>query len=388
MLNSDRSDWDKFSSESEHGSPYLLSGWAEVVSQSYAHNTRYFVATQTSAEFDGDVVNDEKADARKSDLADTGGVVGILPLVHIRHWLFGNSLVSMPFCDAGGILASSREAERSLVEHCLKCADSLRVPVVDLRQYQALDCLNDEGFSKEVPESEVRTISSVPGWSMSLTTDRNKVRMLLDLPGTADALMQSFKAKLRSQVRKPIKDGLTVKSGGADLLADFYDVFATNMRDLGSPVHSKQFIHQVLLNFPTRARIFIVYGNGVPMACSMTLGSNGVLCNPWASALRRYSQLAPNMLLYWAMLEYACEQGYQKFDFGRSTVDEGTYRFKEQWGAKPMPLYWYRFGREGQVGSGTSTNGRMMSRASEYWKRLPVPVSRVLGPKIRQYISL
>jgi serine/alanine adding enzyme len=94
------------------------------------------------------------------------------------------------------------------------------------------------------------------------------------------------------------------------------------------------------------------------------------------------------MLLYWAMLEYACEQGYKKFDFGRSTVDEGTYRFKEQWGAKPVPLYWYRFGRDGQVGSGAATNGRMMSRASEYWKRLPVPVSRVLGPKIRQYISL
>jgi hypothetical protein len=94
------------------------------------------------------------------------------------------------------------------------------------------------------------------------------------------------------------------------------------------------------------------------------------------------------MLLYWSMLEHACRNGYQTFDFGRSTVDEGTYRFKEQWGAKPAPLYWYKFSRNGGAIDEASPNGGWLARASECWKRLPVPLTRVLGPKIRPYISL
>ena len=88
------------------------------------------------------------------------------------------------------------------------------------------------------------------------------------------------------------------------------------------------------------------------------------------------------------MLEYACRQGYQTFDFGRSTIGEGTYRFKEQWGAKPAPLYWYKFSRNGDASNETGSASRWMTRASECWKRLPIPVTRVLGPKIRPYISL
>lgn len=200
--------------------------------------------------------------------------------------------------------------------------------------------------------------------------------------------MRSFKAKLRNQIRKPMKDGLEMKIGGINLIDDFYEIFVTNMRDLGSPVHSKQFILQVLLNFPDRARIFIVYKQGIPMACSLTLGFNEVISNPWASSLRRYSHFAPNMLLYWAMLEYACQQGYQRFDFGRSTVDEGTYRFKEQWGARPAPLYWYRFVHDSHLATTLAAEKRSMRWAIECWKHLPIPITRVLGPMIRRYISL
>lgn len=132
----------------------------------------------------------------------------------------------------------------------------------------------------------------------------------------------------------------------------------------------------------------MVYRNDVAVAGSVTLGFKGVLSNPWASSLRRYSELAPNMLLYWSMLEYGCENGYRTFDFGRSTVGEGTYRFKEQWGARPEPLYWYRFTRaDGKARTVTRESGGV-SRAVEIWKRLPLPVTRVLGPYIRRHISL
>ena len=389
MQENHRLDWDRFATDHGHGCPYQLSAWTEVIARSYSHHTDYLIATVARGETNVKVtrINDE-ADRTGPDSTGDNTVLGILPLVHIEHWLFGNSLVSMPFCDAGGVLARDALVERMLVERGLQIADALHVPVLELRQYEPLACMDDHDFSDEASPHGQREVRAVPGWRVSTTAAGDKVRMLLALPESSDALMQSFKAKLRSQIRKPIKDGLTVKVGGVDLLEDFYDVFAANMRDLGSPVHSKRFILQILLGFPGKANIFVVYGKSVPMACSLTLGFNGMLSNPWASSLRQHSQFAPNMLLYWAMLEYACRQGYRTFDFGRSTVDEGTYRFKEQWGAKPAPLYWYKFSRDNRSSNEMTSASRWMNRAMECWKRLPVPVTRVLGPKIRQYISL
>lgn len=179
-----------------------------------------------------------------------------------------------------------------------------------------------------------------------------------------------------------------MRAGGLDMLRDFYRVFVENMRDIGSPVHSRRFVAEVVEGYGEGARIFVVYLKDVPVAGGVTLGFSEVLSNPWASSLRRYSQLAPNMLLYWSMLEYACEYGYRTFDFGRSTVGEGTYRFKEQWGARPEPLYWYRFTRGDVKRRALGRGSRGMSPAIEIWKRLPLQVTRILGPHIRRHISL
>lgn len=212
--------------------------------------------------------------------------------------------------------------------------------------------------------------------------------MVLDIPNNAELFLKSFNSKLRSQIRKPAKEGLTAKIGGVELIDDFYSVFAENMRDLGSPVHSKKFIAETLKAFSNTANMFIVYGDRKPLAGSVTIGFKDTLSNPWASSLRRYSHLAPNMLLYWSMLEFACKKGYQRFDFGRSTPGEGTYKFKEQWGSKPEPLYWYRLSNLDDQRQGDQSSKDKMSKAIECWKKLPVPLTKVIGPKIRKYINL
>ena len=77
----------------------------------------------------------------------------------------------------------------------------------------------------------------------------HKVRMVMELPESSDELMNSFKSKLRSQIRKPIKEGVETRIGQTELLDDFYHVFAINMKDLGSPVHSKRLFHNILKEF-------------------------------------------------------------------------------------------------------------------------------------------
>ena len=350
-----KEEWDQYVQSNPLSSCYHLSAWMRSIEKAYGHSCHWIVARRKKGVCDGGENHSE--------------ICGILPLVHIKHFVFGNSLVSLPFADLGGVLADDPAVEEALLRFAAELRGQVGAYTVELR--------SNEGHTATNMMRDLAIDAS--SW---------KVIMTRELPDDPNRLFQEFKPKLRSQIRKPQKNGLVVNIGGIELLDDFYEVFCVNMRDLGSPVHSRKFIRQVLLNYPENARIFIVYSQGIPMACSLTLGFNGALSNPWASSLRRYSQLAPNMLLYWAMLEYACQKNYQTFDFGRSTVGEGTYRFKEQWGAKPVPLYWYRFVRDNHRVTEADQNKDRMTRATEIWKRLPVPVTRFLGPKIRRYISL
>ena len=185
-----------------------------------------------------------------------------------------------------------------------------------------------------------------------------------------------------------MKDGCEANIGGSELIDEFYRIFAVNMRDLGSPVHSKRLFVKVFEEFGDQARVFLIRKEGVAIAGSIVIGYKDTLYNPWASSMRKYSQLSPNMLLYWRMLEYACERGFAHFDFGRSTPGEGTFKFKEQWGSASQTLNWSYVLLGGGSTLVVDKEGPMFGTAVECWKRLPMFLTRVVGPRIRKHIGL
>lgn len=198
--------------------------------------------------------------------------------------------------------------------------------------------------------------------------------------------MKVFPAKLRSQVRRGEKEGMTIHVGGLDMLNDFYQVFSQNMRDLGTPVYRKQFFAAILSAFPKDATIAVVRYEGNPVATGFLYGFRHTLEIPWASSDRRYARCAPNMFLYGAVLKYACEQGYRCFDFGRSSKESGTYRFKEQWGAKPVQLHWYYWLRGGGPLPELNPQNPKYALAIRLWQQLPVSVTTMVGPMIAKYL--
>jgi FemAB-related protein (PEP-CTERM system-associated) len=314
-------------------------------------------------------------------------VVGILPLVSVKHLFLGSHLVSTAFLDSAGVLANNQSIEKLLVDSACKIARETDERFVELRQREPLSWMHSSELSDPVSDVE-KCHHSTPRMLAHTTTYSHKIRMVLELPESSDALMASFKSKLRSQIKKPIKEGLITHIGGIELIDDFYKVFTTNMRDLGSPVHSKNLIKNVFTEFKDKCRILVVYFKGHAVAGAVVVGFKQVLHNPWASALRQYSMLSPNMLLYWSMLEYACNQGYRSFDFGRSTPDETTYKFKEQWGCKPMPLNWHLLSVKGNQVNPDNKESLPFQIAIRYWRRLPVPITRVIGPYLRKRIAL
>jgi len=366
--------WDAYVHDHPQATLYHLSGWKNIIEKTYGHKTYYLMAIKNTPRPPTNSSNYQPS--AMSYQLNGYTVVGLLPLVHLKHFLFGNSLISIPFFDLGGTLADSEETEKALLSKAINLAQELKVNSIELRHTQPLSWLNS---TKK---------SSKSSRSCLITTRSQKVRMLLHLPQSSEILMKSFKSKLRSQIKKPMKEGLYSKVGGSELLEDYYHVFCINMRDLGSPVHSKKLIRHVLEEFPDKSRIVIVYKDNQPLASSFMVGFNKTLENPWASALRKYSDLSPNMLLYWAMLKYACENGLRYFDFGRSSPGEGTYKFKEQWGARPTPLYWHYISLDGQPLDADTSEKSKFEKAIHYWQKLPVPVTKILGPMIRKHIGL
>jgi FemAB-related protein (PEP-CTERM system-associated) len=210
----------------------------------------------------------------------------------------------------------------------------------------------------------------------------HKVNMILDLPESQDALGKSIGSKRRSQIKRPIREGVSHKIGGKELLDHFYDVFCQNMRDLGTPVYSKKLFADILTTFEANARICVVYWEGKPVSTGFLMHYKDRLEIPWASTVRYANRISVNMYLYWQILSYAIEEGFKQFDFGRSSIDAGTYKFKKQWGAQPHQCYWYHYVPEGKALPDLSPDNESFGLAIKIWQKLPIGITKLIGPHI------
>jgi FemAB-related protein (PEP-CTERM system-associated) len=209
----------------------------------------------------------------------------------------------------------------------------------------------------------------------------DKVTMCLKLPQSSDALGKALGSKRRSQIKRSRREDPDVRFGGAELVADFYDVFSRKMRELGTPVYPRRFFEKVVEHLSEYVTLLVVYVDGKPAAVACLIRWRNTLEIPWAAADSAYNGIAVNMLLYWEALTHAIDTGSEFFDFGRSSRDSGTFKFKQQWGAEPIDVPWRVWSRRG-VSAAASATGRGMEIASRVWRRLPLPVANWLGPKI------
>jgi serine/alanine adding enzyme len=276
---------------------------------------------------------------------------GVLPLVRVRTPLLGHSLISMPYLNYGGPIgtpdACRRLVEAALLEMQLSGADSLQ-----LRCRQPL-----------VPAE---------------AADVHKIMVLLDLPDSVEALWSSFPGKLRSQIRRPQKEGMEFRTGPAEL-EPFYDVFARNMRDLGTPVYARTFFESMARTFDNVVFAAVYWrGRAIGGACGFIWDDEFEIT--WASCIRDYNSKSPNMLLYWGLMQAMIARGVKVFNFGRSTPGTGPHRFKAQWGGTDVPLPWLGWSRRGSTSSGGP--GGAARLASAAWQRLPLAVANRIGPPL------
>ncbi|MBC7791069.1 MAG: FemAB family PEP-CTERM system-associated protein [Anaerolineae bacterium] len=327
-------EWDAFVRAQPQWTHFHLHDWRRVMERTFGHECIYLTTRNDREE-----------------------ISGVLPLVRVKSVLFGHFLVSMPFLNYGGPLGDA-EAVRALVAHAVDFARRDRVKLLELRSETALP--------------------------IELPVSHRKITVILDLPPNSDALSRQLDAKVRSQVKRPRKEGVTVKFG-ADQVAPFFQVFAQHMRDLGTPTQPLRFFESIRENFPTDALFGCAYLGDKPIACGAGFRWRDEFEMTWASSLREYSRIAPNMLLYWSFMERSIAEGVRTFNFGRCTPDSGTHKFKRQWGGRDQPLWWYASSASSDVKT-PSPNDGAYAWGPRLWRKLPAAVATALGPRIVRYI--
>jgi FemAB-related protein (PEP-CTERM system-associated) len=329
----DRERWDRFVWRAPGAHAYHLAGWSTVIEKGCGQQAVYLLSEDESGEIEG-----------------------VLPLARVRSRLFGDFFVSLPYFNYGGPCAVDRRVDARLVEQAVRMARDAGSDYLELR------LTRPDGFGLAVKSS--------------------KTSMRLQLPDDPSALWTSFPAKLRSQINRPIKAGMKSRVGGVEDLDAFYRVFSVNMRDLGTPVYGRRFFEAILRQFAGSARVCVVHHEQRPVAAAIVLAFRGSMEIPWASSIRGMNRLAPNMLLYWTVLKEACRSGCREFDFGRSSPDSGPYRFKAQWGASPVPIYWHYWVPEGEELPNLNPANPRYRRVIGLWRRLPVGLTQLIGPAI------
>lgn len=330
-------EWDTFVRRTEGSTHAHLYGWRALMEEVFGHECLYLAARDSSGE-----------------------LAGVLPLVRVNSLLFGHYLVSMPFLNSGGPIGET-DAVRRLAAAAVECARTSGAKLLELRS------------RTELP--------------LDLEASHRKVTVLLDLPagGDPDLLWRALPSKLRSQVRRPQKDGIEVRFG-ADQVEPFFEVFSHHMRDLGTPTQPRRMFERIAATFPSIVSFGCAYSHSRPVAAGCGFSWNGEFEMMWASSLREFSRSAPNMLLYWAFLEQTVRERLAVFNFGRCSPGGRTHHFKQQWGqTRDIPLWWYQASR-GRARATPAPDRGAYALGPLVWRRLPLALATALGPRIVRFL--
>lgn len=328
--------WNSYVRESPTASFYHQFEWKVITENEFQHKT-YYLASLCNGKIDG-----------------------IFPLVLLRSRLFGRILCSLPFVNYCGPSASCPTVENALLSRAYEIARKENVDYLELRALHVCD--------EELPRSE------------------SKVSMTIPLASDPDVLWNAFKSKHRNNIRRVYKAGLSVKSGREEMLDVFYDLICHSWRNLGTPIYRKQYFQTILETLGSQVRIFVAYKGSTPIAAAFNGYCGNTVEGLWTGTSLKYRNLQGSYILYWEMIKNACEEGYEQFHLGRTSVESASVSFKTKWGADSKQLYWQYYLPDGGDIPQLNVANTKYKLAISVWKTLPLWLTRTAGPVLAKSI--
>jgi FemAB-related protein (PEP-CTERM system-associated) len=329
--NDDRAAWEEFACRCPDATFFHRIGWKDVIEECFGHPTHYLLAERTAQ------------------------IVGVLPLAEVKSFLFGHSLISLPFCAYGGVAATENDAIVALHTAARQLAERLGVAHLELRNR----------YVREV------------GWPRQdlYVTFRKQI-----IP-EVEANLVAIPRKQRAMVRKGIKNGLV---SHIDTDVDrFFALYADNVHRHGTPPLSKRYFEALCRTFGADAEVLTVTDrDGEAVSSVLSFYFRDEVLPYYAGDVAEARGLAANDFKYWELMRLACERGLHIFDFGRSKRGTGAFAFKQNWGLEPTPLsYEYWLHRGDAIPQHNPLNPKYRALMA-VWRRLPIAVANVVGPHL------
>lgn len=323
--------WDAFVAAMPGSSFFHRSAWARVIETAFDHRCHYVFAEQD------------------------GAITGVLPLVHVRTRLFGNTLVSTPFCVYGGPLATDRETAAALENHAEGLRERLGAAAVEFRDRVPVE-------SDWLPRPDLYVTFRKP---ICADHDRN---------------MQAIPRKQRAMVRKGMQNGL-VSVSDRDVTR-LYRIYAESVRNLGTPVFSSRYFAILADAFGDCLDVVTVLDAEQPIASVLNFYFRDEVLPYYGGGTTQARHRAGNDFMYWEVMRRAADRGCRLFDFGRSKLGTGAFAFKHNWGFAPETLHYrYHLAPGATIPDHNPLNPKYRLFIAA-WKRLPLAVANLLGPPL------
>ena len=330
-----RIEWDAFIDQHPDGTFFHLSGWQQVLHHTLQHPTYYLMAREN------------------------GLLVGVLPLAWVKSRLFGNTLVSTPFCVYGGAVGEPA-VRRALEQHAVELGHLLGVDHVELRYRDAQD-------------NDWITRSQHATFGMPLADDDA-------------AILAGIKKNQRALIRKGLQSEMTCHIEQDN--TDFYAIYSESLRNLGTPVFSKQLIDALQQAFPAQSDILTIRQHAEAVSSVFNFYYKNQVLPYYGGGKPVARELKSNDLMYYQLMCHARQQrACNFFDFGRSKLDSGAFSYKKHWGMQDHLLhYQFKLIKAEQLAN-LSPNNPKYQLFIKLWQKLPLAVSRWLGPKLAHYLG-
>jgi FemAB-related protein (PEP-CTERM system-associated) len=335
LLTTETVDWDAFVRSTPGGSPFHLLAWKRVVETVFRHRPHYLMAVRA------------------------GSLEGVLPLFEVRGLLGGRGLVSVPYGVYGGICATNAAAREALVEAARGLAGRVKADYVELRHRS--------------------------GQEVDLPTKSLYVTFSRAIAPSEEANLNAIPRKQRRMTRQGLRHGLRPEFG-LHHLDRFYDIYAHSVHSLGSPVFPRRLFHAISQEFGKDCELLTIWKDSAPVSGVLTLLFEDQALPYYGGARQEALAFAVNDFMYWELLCHAAKAGYLTFDFGRSREGTGAYNFKRHWGFEPVPLPYQYVLADGAQMPDVSPSNPKMRLAVRLWKRLPLPLTKLVGPRLTKYL--
>lgn len=298
-----------------------------------------------------------------------GEITGLLPLATIQSAFRGRRMVALPFSDYCPLLAEDDAAAHHLVDQAIQIAQHEGAKYLELRAGP----------------------NSVLAGRSDLTEVNLYVRWLLALNPDPNAVWSGLRKPVQRQIEKSRKLGIQVRI--ADRREDMIHYHRlhlhTRTKKHGMPTQPERFFLALwdALAPNGAVQLLLAEYEGAVVAGMILLASGATIRYAYGASDDRYLHMAPNNLLMWTAISWACAHGYHTLDLGRTASDNhGLMEFKRRWGAikEPLPYYYYPHAAGLAATSETSWKFKVLTSC---WKRLPLPMAAFLGDHLYKHLG-